>query len=240
MLILPAIDLKQGKCVRLYKGEMGTAKIFNDSPATQAKSFEDEGATHLHIVDLDGAFSGKSENGKAIKDILSATKLSCQLGGGIRTLDNVKYWFNLGVDRLILGTVAVKNPELVKEACKLYPNKIIVGVDAKNGMVATEGWAEASEMQVAQLAKKFEDCGVHSVIYTDISRDGTLSGFDVVGTQNLARAINIPVIASGGVASIDDLHKAKSLEKYGLGGVIMGKSLYEKKFTLRQAIEILR
>lgn len=232
MIIFPAIDLKNGQCVRLFKGDMNQVTVFNDSPAAQALEFQNQGFKYLHLVDLDGAIAGDSANVAAIKSILAAIKIPLQLGGGIRSLAAIEKWLELGVSRVILGTIAAKNPEIVKEACKKFPNKIVVGIDAKNGFVATEGWVETSQTTSLELAKKFEDCGVAAIIYTDISRDGTLTGFDVEGTKNLAQNLTIPIIASGGMSSIADVEKVAQLEDFGVNGVIIGRALYEKKISL--------
>ena len=232
MIIFPAIDLKNGQCVRLFKGDMNQVTIFNNSPAAQALEFENQGFKYLHLVDLDGAIAGASANVDAIKSIIKNIKIPIQLGGGIRSLDAIEKWLDLGVSRVILGTIAAKNPEIVKEACKKFPAQIVVGIDAKDGQVATEGWVETSEVTVLELAKKFEDCGVSAIIYTDISRDGTLSGFDFEGTKALAQNLKIPVIASGGMSSIADVEKVAQLEKFGVSGVIIGRALYEKKILL--------
>ena len=234
MIIYPAIDLKDGKCVRLYKGDMNQATIFNDSPANQAKSFEDQGFKFIHVVDLDGAIAGSSANEKSVKSILKTVNIPVQLGGGIRNIDTIEKWLDLGINRVIIGTAALKNPELVKSAAKKFPGKIIVGIDAKNGAVAVEGWVSESDITVIDLAKKFEDAGVTAIIYTDINRDGTLTGIDLEGTKKLAESINIPVIASGGVASIEDIIRLKTIEKYGVEGVIIGKALYEKKISISE------
>ncbi len=239
MLFFPAIDLKDGNCVRLYKGDMEKATIFSNSPENQAKIFEDEGADYLHIVDLNGAFAGKPVNDIAVRKIISAIEIPVQLGGGIRNIETIEAWLQAGVSRVILGTAAVKNPEFVKEACKKFPHRIVVGVDAKNGFVAVEGWAKESEITTEELAKKFEDSGVASIIYTDISKDGAMQGPDIAGTSKLARATKIPVIASGGVSNLDDLRLLKTLEKDGVAGVISGRAIYEKAFTIRDAIEVL-
>lgn len=232
MKIYPAIDLKNGQCVRLFKGDMNQATIFNDSPSAQAKEFEDLGFKHLHLVDLDGAIAGSSVNKDAVLEIVKATKLPIQLGGGIRNISQIENWLELGVDRVILGTVAAKNPQIVIEACKKFPEKIIVGIDAKNGFVATEGWVETGDVKALDLAKKYEDCGVAAIIYTDISRDGTLTGVDFEGTKELAAFLSIPIIASGGVSKIEDLIKLQELKKYGLDGAIVGRAFYEKKITI--------
>lgn len=240
MLFFPAIDLKDGKCVRLYQGDMDKATVFSESPAEQAVAFEKEGAEYLHLVDLNGAFEGKPVNQQAVRDIISSIEIPVQLGGGIRNIEIIEHWLSLGVSRIILGTAAVKNPDLVKEACKKFPNRIVVGIDAKNGFVAVDGWAKESEITVTELAKKFEDCGVACIIYTDISKDGAMQGSDIEGTRKLAKATKIPVIASGGVSKLDDLKLLKTLEKDGVEGVISGRAIYEKAFTIKQAIEILR
>ncbi len=238
MIIFPAIDLKNGQCVRLFKGDMNQATIFNDNPAAQAKEFEDLGFKFLHIVDLDGAIAGKSENENSVKEILKNIKIPTQLGGGIRTIAAIEKWLNLGVSRVILGTIAAKNPELVIEACKKFPGKIVIGIDAKNGFVATEGWVETSEIPVLELAKKFEDCGAVAIIYTDISRDGTLTGADLTGTKNLAQNLKIPVIASGGVSDLEDVLKIKELEKFGVIGAIVGRAIYDKKISVADLINL--
>ncbi len=233
MIIYPAIDLKDGKCVRLYKGDMNQATIFNDSPANQAKYFQDQGFKFLHIVDLDGAIAGNSANEKSVQEILKNITIPAQLGGGIRNLQTIEKWLSLGLRRVILGTVALQNSDLVKEAAKKFPNQIVVGIDAKNGMVATHGWVEESSTSVIDLAKKFEDAGVAAIIYTDINRDGTGEGVDFEGTKKLAENISIPVIASGGVGSIADVRKVAQL---GINGVIIGRALYDKKIEVRDLV----
>jgi phosphoribosylformimino-5-aminoimidazole carboxamide ribotide isomerase len=238
MIIFPAIDLKNGQCVRLFKGDMNMATVFNDNPAAQALEFEKAGFKFLHIVDLDGAIAGNSANEESVKKILSAIKIPTQLGGGIRSIAAIEKWLKLGVSRVILGTIAAKNPELVKEACKKFPKKIVIGIDARNGKVATEGWVENSEISVLELAKKFEDCGAEAIIYTDISRDGTLSGADFEGTKYLAENLKIPVIASGGISNLDDVLKIKSLEQFGVNGVIVGRALYDKKVDAKDLVKI--
>lgn len=236
MIFFPAIDLKQGKCVRLFKGEIDKATIFNDNPANQAKEFENLGFKYLHIVDLDGAFIGESANENSVKEILNNIKIPAQLGGGIRNLKQIEKWLNLGISRVILGTIALKNPEIVKEACKEFAGKIVVGIDAKNGFVATEGWVETSETKAIELAKKFEDCGVSAIIYTDISRDGTLAGPNLEETKNLAKNISIPVIISGGVSSDLDILEIKKLENQNISGAIVGRALYDKKVDYQKLI----
>ncbi len=237
MIIFPAIDLKNGQCVRLFKGEMNQATVFNDNPATQAKEFENAGFKFLHVVDLDGAIAGNSANEKSVREILKTVKIPVQLGGGIRSIAAIEKWLDLGVNRVILGTVAAKNPDLVKEACKRFPEKIVIGIDAKNGFVATEGWVETSEISALELAKKFEYCGAAAIIYTDISRDGTLTGSDLEGTKHLAEKLLIPVIASGGIGNLDDVLKIKALEKYGVIGAIVGRALYDKKIAAKDLVK---
>jgi phosphoribosylformimino-5-aminoimidazole carboxamide ribotide isomerase len=238
MIIFPAIDLKQGKCVRLFKGDMNKATIFNDSPENQAKIFEKNGFKYLHIVDLDGAISGQSENENSIKNILKNTSIPVQLGGGIRSISQIEKWLDLGISRVILGTIAAKDPQIVIEACKKFPEKIAIGIDAKNGFVATEGWVKTSEVATLDLAKKFEDSGASAIIYTDISKDGTLQGPDVEGTKNLAQNLRIPVIASGGISNFEDVLKIKDLEKSGVIGTIIGRAIYDKKIDIKDLINL--
>jgi phosphoribosylformimino-5-aminoimidazole carboxamide ribotide isomerase len=240
MILFPAIDLKDGNCVRLIKGEMDQATVFNDSPANQAKQFEDQGFEYLHIVDLNGAFAGEPVNGGAVDEILAAIKMPTQLGGGIRDLKTIEMWLEKGISRVILGTVAVKDPELVIEACKKYPGQIAVGIDAKDGFVAVEGWAEVSELSVIELAKKFENAGVAAIIYTDIARDGILAGLNMKSTVELANSVSIPVIASGGLASIDDIHELKKPENAILEGAISGRALYDGRLDPAEALAVLK
>jgi phosphoribosylformimino-5-aminoimidazole carboxamide ribotide isomerase len=239
MLIFPAIDLKSGQCVRLLKGDMNQATIFNNNPAAQAKEFEDLGFKFLHVIDLDGAISGTSVNENSVKEILKNVKIPIQLGGGIRSIETIAKWLELGVNRVILGTIAAKNPELVKEACKKFPGKIVIGIDAKDGFVATEGWVNSSEIFVLELAKQYANCGAAAIIYTDISRDGTLSGMDVDGTRILAQNLKIPVIASGGISNLEDILKIKALEKNGVVGVIIGRALYDKKIPTQDLVDLI-
>lgn len=227
MILFPAIDLKDGACVRLKLGDMAAATIFNDNPAAQAKSFEQQGFRYLHIVDLNGAFAGRPVNASAVDAILAAVKMPCQLGGGIRDLATIEMWLGKGVRRVILGTVAVRDPELVRQACRLYPGRVVVGIDAKAGMVATEGWAETSELTVINLARRFEDAGVAAIIYTDIDRDGILAGLNLPSTMALANATSIPVIASGGLASMADIDALAAPECRVLEGAISGRALYD-------------
>jgi phosphoribosylformimino-5-aminoimidazole carboxamide ribotide isomerase len=248
MILFPAIDLKDGACVRLIKGDMNEATVFNDSPGDQAAAFVAAGAEWLHLVDLNGAFAGRPVNGDAVDAILSAAKdvsrdVPVQLGGGIRTLDTIDFWLSRGVARVILGTVAVRDPDLVRAAARAYPGKIAVGIDARGGMVAVEGWAETSDMTALDLARKFEDAGVAAIIYTDIDRDGTMTGLNVEATVALADGLSIPVIASGGVSSLDDLKALKTAAAKGRGtieGAISGRALYDGRLDLKEAIAFLR
>jgi phosphoribosylformimino-5-aminoimidazole carboxamide ribotide isomerase len=238
-ILFPAIDLKDGKCVRLKLGDMEQATVYNTDPGAQAKAFEDQGFKWLHVVDLNGAFEGETMNGAAVEAILANTKNPVQLGGGIRNLDHIGNWLSKGVARVILGTVAVRDPDLVMDACKKFPGKIAVGIDAKGGKVAVEGWAEASELGVIELARKFEGAGVSAIIYTDIDRDGILAGINWPSTIELADAVSIPVIASGGLASIEDVKKLASPECAKLEGAITGRALYDGRLDAREALEVL-
>lgn len=239
MILYPAIDLKDGKCVRLVRGHMEMATVFSDNPAEQAKSFEKQGAKWLHVVDLNGAFEGKPVNMAEVGKIVSSVKIPVQLGGGIRDIAIIEAWLDAGVERLVLGTVALRNPEFVKEVCKMFPEKILVSIDARDGMVAVEGWAEKSDMPVLDLALKFEDAGVKSIIYTNVNHDGMMQGPDIAGIKSLAEKISIPVIASGGVSNHDDLRELKKIEKSGVAGVISGRAIYEGKIDIKTANEIL-
>ena len=240
MILFPAIDLKDGKCVRLKLGDMNQATIYNENPAAQALAFEQKGFNWLHVVDLNGAFEGQSMNGAAVEAILKATKNPVQLGGGIRTLAHIERWLNKGLARVILGTVAVRDPALVKEACKNFPDKIAVGIDAKGGKVAVEGWAEASTLGVIELAQKFEGAGVSAIIYTDIDRDGILTGINWDSTLALADAVSIPVIASGGLASISDVKRMMQPDARKLAGAITGRALYDGRLDAAEALQMLR
>lgn len=239
MILFPAIDLKDGQCVRLKLGDMDQATVYNDSPGAQAKAFEDQGFKWLHVVDLNGAFAGESVNGAAVEEILSATKNPVQLGGGIRTLEHIAAWIEKGLSRVILGTIAVRDPELVKQACHEFPGKIAVGIDAKGGKVAVEGWAEASELGIVELAKEFEGAGVSSIIYTDIDRDGILAGINWQSTLDLANSVSIPIIASGGLASMEDIKIMASAEAQILEGAISGRALYDGRIDPKEALAAL-
>ncbi|WP_374369667.1 1-(5-phosphoribosyl)-5-[(5-phosphoribosylamino)methylideneamino]imidazole-4-carboxamide isomerase [Dongia sp.] len=246
MILFPAIDLKGGQCVRLVKGDMAQATVFNTDPADQARQFAVAGAEWLHLVDLDGAFAGQPVNEPAVESILSATALPVQLGGGIRDMARIEAWLKKGVARVILGTVALKNPDLVRAACRTFPGKIAVGIDAKGGKVAVEGWAETSELSALDLARRFEDAGVAAIIYTDIDRDGLLQGVNVTATAELAAALAIPVIASGGVSSLDDIEKLldvlpqSRVRGGGIVGVISGRAIYDGRLDLAAALKLLR
>jgi phosphoribosylformimino-5-aminoimidazole carboxamide ribotide isomerase len=239
LTLYPAIDLKDGACVRLVQGEMSAATLFNDNPAAQAASFVEAGCKWLHVVDLNGAFVGRPVNSSAVAAILGVTPVPVQLGGGIRDLSTIEFWLSAGVARVILGTVAVKTPSLVQKACKLYPGRIAVGIDARAGHVAVEGWAETSELSAVELALRFEDAGVAAIIYTDIERDGKLGGVNVEATAQLAARLSTPVIASGGVGSLDDLATLKPYEGQGIEGVICGRALYDGRVTLGDALALL-
>lgn len=239
MILFPAIDLKDGKCVRLKLGEMSEATVFNDDPAAQARAFESQGFKYLHIVDLNGAFEGRPVNAKAVDEILAAITMPAQLGGGIRDLGTIEMWLGKGIRRVILGTIAVRDPALVREACKRFPGRIAVGIDAKGGKVAVEGWAETSELTAIELAGRFEDAGVAAIIFTDIDRDGVLRGLNLPATVELARATKIPVIASGGLASIDDVKALVKPEYKLLEGAISGRALYDGRLDPNEALAIL-
>lgn len=240
MILYPAIDLKDGNAVRLLRGEMEQATIFNTDPAAQAETFQAQGFEWLHLVDLNGAFAGSPVNGAAVESILRRVKLPTQLGGGIRDMETIGFWLERGLTRVILGTVAVKNPALVKEACKTFPGRVAVGIDARDGYVAVEGWAETSELKALDLAMKFEDCGVAAIIYTDIDRDGALGGVNVEATADLASHLTTPVIASGGVSSLADLKALKAVEHTGINGVISGRALYDGRIDPAAALAVLR
>jgi len=240
MIVIPAIDLKEGRCVRLEQGLMERDTVFNDNPAAQALEWQRQGAELLHIVDLDGAFAGEPKNRAAIEAIVTAIDIPTQLGGGIRDLATVEAYLSLGVSRVILGTAAQRNPELVKEACARFPGRIVVGIDAKGGMVAVQGWAEVTGITAVDLARKFEGYGVAAIIYTDIARDGMLQGPNLEATRALAEAISIPVIASGGVSTLKDIENLMAIEQYGVTGVITGKAVYTGAIRLTEAIALTK
>ncbi len=240
MILFPAIDLKDGQCVRLKLGDMGEATVYNPDPAAQAKAFEDQGFEWLHVVDLNGAFAGESVNGAAVEAILRATKNPVQLGGGIRTLAHIESWLEKGLARVILGTIAVRDPDLVRQACKAFPGKIAVGIDARGGKVAVEGWAETSDLAAVELARRFEGAGVSAIIYTDIDRDGVLTGINWDATIDMAEAVSIPVIASGGLASIADIVRMTMPDAKKLEGAISGRALYDGRVDPDEALAILR
>ena len=239
MILYPAIDLKDGSCVRLLRGDMDAATVFSTEPAEQAQRFEAAGFEWLHLVDLNGAFAGRPVNGDAVEAILAAVSLPVQLGGGIRDLATVDFWLERGVKRVILGTIALTEPELVRVACKRHPGRVVVGIDARDGMVAVEGWARTSEVRALDLALRFEDAGVAAIVYTDIDRDGALGGVNVEATADLAFALTTPVIASGGVASLADLKSLKDVEKTGVEGVICGRALYDGRLDPAAALKLL-
>ena len=239
MRLYPAIDLKDGKCVRLFKGDMNASTIYNEDAAAQARRFEAAGFEYLHVVDLNGAVSGKSANREVVERILKAVTMPVQLGGGIRDRNAVELWLEAGVARVILGTAAVKNPELVKSVARAHPSKIVVGIDARAGMVAVEGWVKASTMKAVDLAKLFEDAGVAAIIYTDIARDGTLEGPNLDETVALAEAISIPVILSGGIGSMQHLREVKARAHRNIEGIIIGRALYENTIQPYDALALM-
>ncbi|MGC9519891.1 MAG: 1-(5-phosphoribosyl)-5-[(5-phosphoribosylamino)methylideneamino]imidazole-4-carboxamide isomerase [Desulfuromonadaceae bacterium] len=240
MLVIPAIDLKQGHCVRLEQGLMDKDTVYSTDPAAQALKWQEAGAELLHIVDLDGAFDGVPRNREAIEAIVAALDIPTQLGGGIRDLDTVEAYLSLGLSRVILGTVAKENPQLVRQACEKFPGRIVVGIDARDGLVAVRGWAEVTEKKAVDLAREFEGMGVAAIIYTDIARDGMMQGPNLNATGALADAVSIPVIASGGVSSMEDIRNLKELEARGVCGAITGKAIYSGALNLRDAIACAR
>lgn len=239
MIIYPAIDLKDGQCVRLRRGLMSEATVFNDSPAAQAKAFEAAGFEYLHVVDLNGAFEGEPVNAAAVRAIRASLSIPMQLGGGIRTLKQIETWLAEGVTRVILGTVAVRNPALVREAAAKFPGQVAVGIDARDGLVAIEGWAETSELTASGLAKRFEDAGVAAIIYTDIARDGVLTGLNLEATAALAREVAIPVIASGGLAGIGDIQRLLLPQFSIIAGAIAGRALYDGRLDPKEALALV-
>ncbi|MGE3871613.1 MAG: 1-(5-phosphoribosyl)-5-[(5-phosphoribosylamino)methylideneamino]imidazole-4-carboxamide isomerase [Parvibaculaceae bacterium] len=239
MILFPAIDLKGGQCVRLKLGDMAQATVFNDDPAAQAKSFERQGFSWLHLVDLDGAFAGRPVNAAAVEAILANVTIPVQLGGGIRDLGQIEAWLARGIARVILGTVALRNPDLVRAACARFPGRIAVGIDAKGGKVAVEGWAEISEMTASDLARRFEDSGVAAIIFTDVDRDGVLKGLNIETTLSLARTTRIPVIASGGLASLADIERLLEPDCAILEGAITGRALYDGRLDAAEALKLI-
>lgn len=239
MILFPAIDLKEGRCVRLVQGDMEQATVFNDDPADQAATFEKQGFEWLHVVDLDGAFAGQPMNGNAVDAILDRIKLPVQLGGGIRDMRTVEAWLEKGVARVVIGTAAVRDPTFVREVARLYPGKIAVGIDAKNGHVAVEGWAQTSALTAEELGRRFEDAGVAAIIYTDIARDGILKGLNIEMTLGLANAVSIPVIASGGLASITDIERLLEPDCKALAGAISGRALYDGRINPAEALAMI-
>jgi phosphoribosylformimino-5-aminoimidazole carboxamide ribotide isomerase len=240
VILFPAIDLKDGSCVRLVQGDMAQATIFNDNPAEQALIFEREGFEYLHLVDLDGAFAGKPVNADAVKAILDVVSIPVQLGGGIRDLRTIERWLEKGVERVIIGTAAVRDPDLVREAARLYPGRIAVGIDARKGLVAIEGWAQVAQMSAIDLACRFEDAGVAAIVYTDISRDGVMKGLNIEATLALAEATSVAVIASGGLASLADVARLLEPDCARLAGAITGRALYDGRLDAGEALALIK
>jgi phosphoribosylformimino-5-aminoimidazole carboxamide ribotide isomerase len=240
VIILPAIDLKEGRCVRLEQGLMDKDTVYHDDPAAQALIWQEQGGEYLHLVDLDGAFAGVPKNKVAIESIVKAISIPCELGGGIRDMQTIEAYLGLGVDRVILGTIAKENPQLVEDACRQFPGQIVVGIDAKDGLVAVRGWAEVTEKKATEMAKEMEAFGVEAIIYTDISRDGMMQGPNIEATKALAESISIPVIASGGVSSLTDIRRLLKIESSGVTGVITGKAIYSGAINLREAVTLVK
>ena len=239
MILYPAIDLKDGQCVRLLRGNMDQATVFNTDPSAQARAFVTTGFSWIHVVDLNGAFEGVPVNGDAVQGILGAVNLNIQLGGGIRTMETIEFWLSHGVSRVVLGTVALRDPDLVHRACKQFPGQIAVGLDSRGGQVAIEGWAESTDRAVLDVAKAFADAGVAAIIHTDIDRDGVLTGVNVEATAALAQAQSIPVIASGGVSSLEDIRALLKVEDTGIEGVIAGRAIYDGRLDPIEALALL-
>jgi phosphoribosylformimino-5-aminoimidazole carboxamide ribotide isomerase len=239
VILFPAIDLKDGACVRLLRGDMASATVFSLDPTAQAQQFAAAGFAWLHIVDLNGAFAGRSVNGAAVKAIRARVDLKMQLGGGIRDRNAIEGWLALGIDRVVLGTAALRDPELVMRAAADHPDAVVVGIDARDGRVAVEGWAETAEIGVVDLARRFEDCGVAAIVYTDITRDGVLCGIDAGAVADVARQVQIPVIASGGISSLADIAALKAHERDGISGIICGRALYEGRIDPELALRLV-
>ena len=240
MILFPAIDLKDGQCVRLKLGDMEQATVFNDDPAAQAGIFQSQGFDWLHLVDLNGAFTGRPVNEATVDAILKSVTIPIQLGGGIRSLAQIETWLAKGIRRVILGTVALRDPALVREACKLFPGRIVVGIDARHGHVAVEGWAETSSLTAITLAGRFADAGVSAIVFTDIDRDGVLKGINIESTLLLANAVRIPVIASGGLASIDDIHRLLQPDCKILEGAISGRAIYDGRIDVAASLDLIK
>lgn len=239
MLIIPAVDIKEGRCVRLLQGRRDSETVFSDDPSAMAARWEAEGAQLLHVVDLDGAFEQGPQNVESIERIVNKVHIPIELGGGIRTMETIAMYLDLGVSRVIVGTEAIRNPALVKEACTIYPGKIVVGIDARDGMVAVDGWTKISEREAIAVAKGFEDCGLAAIVFTDIQKDGMESGPNIGQTKALAEAVTTPIIASGGVSDIDDIQALLPLEEVGVEGVIIGRALYSESLNLKRALEVV-
>jgi len=240
MIIIPAVDIKNGRCVRLLQGQKDEETIFSNDPVQMAIKWDEEGAELIHVIDLDGAFEKSPQNLNSIKKIIKSVKADVQVGGGVRDKKIIKMFIDLGAKRVIIGTEAIKNPKLVKDACKEFPGRIVVGIDARNGMVAIEGWTETTKIKAVDLAKQFEDCGVAAINFTDIYRDGMQTGPNIKETMIIAESVSIPVVASGGVSTIEDIKKLIQLEKFGVTGIITGRALYSKKLNLKEAIELTK
>lgn len=240
MIIIPAVDIKKGRCVRLFQGRMDKETVFSDNPAAMAKRWEDEGAEIIHVIDLDGAIKKSPQNLNSISNIIDSVNAHIQVGGGIRDKKTVGLLLDLGAERVIIGTEAIKNPNFVKDACKTFPGRIIVGIDARNGFVAIEGWTKTTKIKAVDLAKQFEDCGVAVINFTDIHRDGMQTGPNIVETRRLAEAVSIPVVASGGVSTIEDIKNLLPLKEVGVVGIITGRALYSGSLNLKEAIEIAK
>jgi len=239
VILFPAIDLKDGACVRLVRGDMASATVFNRDPTAQARQFAAAGFSWLHVVDLDGAFAGRSRNGAAVAAIRDVVDLPIQLGGGIRDRAAIEHWLTLGIDRVVLGTAALRDPALVRDAAIAHPGRIVVGIDARNGQVAVDGWVETTEFGVVEIGCRFADCGVAAIVYTDIARDGMLGGIDVKAVAEVARQVRLPVIASGGVASLEDIAALKACEADGVAGVVCGRALYDGRIDPAAALRLL-